>query len=102
MFVLRMTRLVRKDSSKAVADRFAQSIKAMAPHRYRIYTQGVGPRDTVVVEIEFESLAEYEPFLTSHLKPDAGASDPEFRSWWAEVGVPGGTDELWNLYASGG
>lgn len=99
MFVVRRTRLVRKDRSKDVAEWAAQGIKEMAPHGYRIYTQGIGPRDTVVMEIEFETWDELRPFLENALKLD-GITDPELASWWAESGVPGGTDEIWNVFAS--
>ena len=101
MYVYRMTRVVGKVYSKEVADAWEAGAKQGAPHGYRIYTQGIGPRDTVVMELDFATLAEMEPFLAAHLKPESIA-DPAQREWWAKVGVPGGTDENWNLYASRG
>jgi hypothetical protein len=99
MYVLRRTRLVGKLYSKEVAERWEVGLKEGAPHGYRVYTQGIGPRDTVVMELEFASFGEIESMLAGMFNPD-GITDPAAREWWEKVGVPGGTDEIWNLYAS--
>ncbi len=101
MFVFRAERLVKKDKAGEVAERWVEAAKKMAPHAWRVYTHGIGPRDTVVMEMEFETLAEFEPLFNSHLTGSFGPQDTPEIKWWAEVGVPGGTDEVWYLVASG-
>jgi len=100
MFVFRAERLVKKDKTKEVAERIAEWLGKSAPHAWRVYTQGIGPRDTVVLEMEFETLAEFEPMFESHLKGSFGPQDTPEVKWWAEAGVPGGVDEIWYLMAS--
>jgi hypothetical protein len=99
MYVYRSTRLVGKLYSKEVAERWVAMAKEGAPHGYRVYTQGIGPRDTVVMELEFESFGEIESYLAAMFEPH-GITDAAMAEWWAKAGVPGGTDEIWNLYAS--
>jgi hypothetical protein len=100
MFVWRLERLVKKDKTKEVAERLVEAAKKMAPHAWRVYTQGIGPRDTVVMELEFETLAEFEPHFNHHLTGSFGPQDTPDVKWWADAGVPGGVDEVWYLMAS--
>ncbi|MFH1085673.1 MAG: hypothetical protein V1772_07920 [Chloroflexota bacterium] len=99
-YVMRMTRRVGTESSEEVAEAWAAGAGERAPHAWRVYTHGTGPRDTVVMEIEFASIAEMAPMMENVLKPSSIADEAEIQ-WWAEVGVPGGMNEIWNLYAAG-
>ena len=101
MYVYRSTRTVGKLYSEEVAQRWAAQAKAQAPHAWRVYTQGIGPRDTVVMEMEFESVAEMAPMIEAYLVPFHHEADQAHQEWWEKAGVPGGVDEIWNLYAAG-
>ena len=64
------------------------------PHATRIYTSNLGPTDTLVLEFEFESMAEYEKFFAGW------GADPGTAVYAQGVGElldPGGTSEIWDL-----
>ena len=61
---------------------------------FRVYGNSVGPHDTVVLEIEFENLADYERFWNAwRAAPESAAV---FEKWYQLI-EPGGTSEIWDL-----
>jgi len=74
----------------ALSKSFAESTGITVRH----YTPNVGPRDTLVLDDEFESLAEMESFWKEWFaKPDS----PAFLEKWLALMETGGTTEIWNL-----
>jgi len=74
----------------ALCKSFAES----AGSTVRIYSDNVGPHDTLVVDMEFEGLAERGKFWPEWVaKPDSAA----FMEKWRAVTERGGTCEIWNL-----
>jgi hypothetical protein len=65
-----------------------------APHGYRIYTSETGPRGRIVIETEFENLAEYEDYWKKYASlPETSAFEEE----WFELNEPGGGSEILHL-----
>lgn len=61
---------------------------------YRIYAPGISPFDVVVLELEFESLEEYE---TAWAEWSASPESDEFMEKFNGLTLPGGTNEVWTL-----
>jgi hypothetical protein len=64
------------------------------PHGVGIYTPNIGPFNTLVYDIEFESLAEHEEFWA---KWWALPETPAFMERWNELTDVGGYSEIWTL-----
>jgi hypothetical protein len=61
---------------------------------FRVYGSSIGPRDTLVLELEFENLAEYERFWDEWFATPESAAVMEK---WVQLREPGGTSEIWQL-----
>ncbi len=71
-----------------------KSYAESAGRTVRIYTDNVGPHDTLGCEEEFESLAEREKLLA---KWTATPDWPPFVEKFLPLTDRGGTTEIWNL-----
>jgi hypothetical protein len=95
MLVNRRTFLVRRGCfDEAVAMMVAEVQRVGIPHACRLYVPEIGPFSTVVLEVEFESLAEYEEFWAEYF---ASAEGVAFNEKWGEVTESAGTNEVWEL-----
>jgi hypothetical protein len=63
------------------------------PRPPRVYVCELGPFDTIAVEIEGESLADYER-LVGQLP---ARTTPEFCEKWFSLTENGGANEIWRL-----
>ena len=64
------------------------------PHPSRIYLPKFGPFHVVTIEIEFESLEEYDKFWSEWFSSPEGI---EFNEKFMEMTERGGTNEIWVL-----
>ena len=65
-----------------------------APHGRRIFTPDIGANNRVVIDIEFENLAEYEAYWEEwNSKPEL----PAFAERWLKLVESGGGSETWNV-----
>jgi hypothetical protein len=65
-----------------------------APHGSRIFTNYIGPGDTVVVDMEYENLTEYTDWWDKWWSlPET----PAFMEKWLELVESGGSDAFWNV-----
>ena len=64
-----------------------------SPHVVRVYVPETGPFNTLVYEVEFENLADYQAHWQKWYALPGRA---EFMEKWNEL-VTGGGDQLWNL-----
>ena len=62
---------------------------------YRVYSDLIGTFDRVVLEIEFESVAEMDKAWTEWF---ASQEAEEFMKRFVEITETGGTNEVWNLH----
>ena len=60
----------------------------------RLYKMHTGTFDQIVLEYEFDSLAQYETFWTNWFASEAAAG---FFQFWRQVSLPGGTNELFEM-----
>lgn len=61
---------------------------------FRVLTSRLGPLGLVVLEVDFESLADYERFWASFASAaESRAVDENF----SEMVEPGGTNEIWEV-----
>jgi len=61
---------------------------------FRLYTSDIGPFDVVAIEIEFESLEEYEKgWAEWRARPEVAA----FMEKWYDLTESGGNNEIWTL-----
>ena len=65
-----------------------------APHAARLYAPSIGAFDTIAVELEFESLAEYEQFIGPYF---ARLAETGFFERWNQMTVSGGENAIWEL-----
>jgi len=66
------------------------------PHGLRIYWPNISSYDQVVIEVEFENLAEHEEYWRTWW------SSPRSEEWvekWMELREAGSGEEIWNLEA---
>jgi len=66
------------------------------PHACRVYRPRGGPRDELVVEMEFDTLAQYEEYMEGFWDA-SGAGD--LLKKWLKVAVRGGVQEFWRVEA---
>jgi hypothetical protein len=62
--------------------------------RQRICTRCIGRFDTIILEIEFSSLADLEVSWAAWFASPEGA---EFNKKWFELTEPGATDQVWTI-----
>ena len=76
-------------------------LKGEANYRfpYRIYSSHYGAFDRVVLEIQFEDVAQMEAGWAEWYASDASK---EFTTRWVEITESGGTNEVWILEEKGG
>jgi hypothetical protein len=95
MLVNRRTFLVKKSRmDEAVVLLVAYGEAVAFPHRRRIYASQIGPFDTVAIELEFESLEEFERLVA---EASAQPEWADFAKNLDELTVPGGSNEIWTL-----
>ena len=95
MLVNRRTFLVKRGH----IDEAVELLKTGADHleavpTFRVYGGYISPFDTVVLELEFENLTEYERFWTEWA--DAPESEVVLEKW-LQITESGGTNEVWQL-----
>jgi hypothetical protein len=62
--------------------------------KYRVYTPYVSPHSRVIIEVEYESLVDYEKFWAEfQASPEAAAF---MEKWYANC-EPGGSTEIYTL-----
>ena len=95
MIVSRWTHTVKLGRmEEAVALHLAIKEKAGHPLPFRIYWSDIGRFSVMAVEMEYESLAEYETFWAEWAaRPDWGADVAKL----FDLLEPGSTQEIWNL-----
>jgi hypothetical protein len=64
------------------------------PHARRLYTPNIAPFGVMVVELEFENLAEYEKSWAEWFASPEGVA---FMEKWVTLTRSSGTNEIWNL-----
>ena len=95
MLVNRRTFMVKNGHwDEAVAMGVAEVQRVGLPHASRVYAPEIGPFSTLVLEADFESLAEYEEFWAEYF---ASPEAVEFNEKWDTVTESGGTNEIWRL-----
>lgn len=60
----------------------------------RVYGSHFGPRDTLVLEVEFENMAELERWWAKY---SAAPESAAVNEGWIQLRAPGGTNEIWDL-----
>ena len=95
MLVHRLTFRVKSGVQEKAVEMIkeAQTMIA-APHAVRIYTPNIGPFNTVVYDIEFESLGELEEFWANWW---ALPGTPAFMEKWNALVDIGTGSEVWNV-----
>ena len=95
MLVYRATAVVKKGRlDEAVALDKAEWERMSPPHGFRMYVPVIGPRDVFAIEVEFESLSEYERFRAEKL---ATAEHAVFAERICGLLETGGCTEIWRL-----
>lgn len=61
---------------------------------FRVYGSYIGNNDTIVLELEFENMTEYERFWNAWFAAPESAAVGEK---WNQLHLPGGTNEVWQL-----
>lgn len=69
-----------------------------SPYKYRILSSHFGTFDTIVLEVEFDSVSQMEEVWAAI---EAGPTMGDFLRQWHEAIVPGGTNEVWWIEAEG-
>ncbi len=85
-FILRQGR--RQSAIEAIKATYARDPSTV---KLRWYTSDIGPFDQLVMEMEFQDLAEYNKYWT--------AFDPgeDFWKGWFDLTATGGTNEIWEV-----
>jgi len=95
MLVNRRTFTVRKGRTAELLELLKDAYERWPPaHAHRVYTPQFGQYDQLVMEGEWESLAEYEARWA-----EIRASDDwgPFMKKWQKLTRAGGTNEMWTL-----
>lgn len=95
MYINRRTfssRLGREQDAVTILKTGAKHLDWSLP--YRVLTSHFGEFGMVQLEIEFETLAEYEKFWASF---NAAPERDGIMAQWLETIEPGGTNELWEV-----
>lgn len=94
MYVNRRTYIVQNGKLEEAVAFCKEGIQRFGwPHATRVLVADLGPFDTAVQELEFETLAEYERLLQ-----EAGSKlTAEDWAKWHSLTLSGGTNEIWQL-----
>lgn len=95
MLVNRRTWVVKRGCmQKAVALAVAAWEQFDQPHVRRFYVPDIAPFDTLVLEIEFEDLEDYQKFWAEWAaRPETAEAQGKFD----DVTETGGSNEIWTL-----
>ena len=92
MIVNRRTFRLKQGRAQAAAAAInASYAKDPGTQKVRWYISDIGPFDTLVFEIEFQDIADYNKFWTTF---DPGE---DFWNTWFSFTDTGGTNEIWEL-----
>jgi hypothetical protein len=95
MIVNRRTFIAKKgrmeEAIGSVKEAFDKFMPSSVSRRY--YSSNIAPLDTFGVEIECESLAEYERIVAEYF----ARVTPDIWAKWFELTEIGGTNEIWDL-----
>ena len=80
-----------KDSALTVAE----IQRAGAPHATRTCTAYAGPINVLIIEFEFEDIAELDRYWTTWFADPGSAT---FTETFNKLTKPGGANEIWNLH----
>jgi hypothetical protein len=99
MIVTRLTFNVKQGRMQEAAEHVAKEIAAERERsgyagRTRVYTSSIGQFNQLVIEWEYENLAEHENFWAEWR---ARPTTPAFFEKWAEMTVGTGKNEIWDL-----
>jgi hypothetical protein len=86
-----MTRIVKRGHEMEIAKLLKEQIRDSG-HTARVYTPYLSPVQRIVLEMEFETLAEFETFVAQ-----AATASSEAYKKMIEFGETGGYDEVWRL-----
>ena len=97
MLVVRITNIIKREHKDELVAAVRARVEAgKYPHAVRIYEPMFGPIDVLNLELEFESLDEFQNFQA---KADP-SNDPEIAAFFekvVEARLPGGSQEVWKL-----
>jgi hypothetical protein len=79
----------------AAVSEMLEAFEGFAKRPKRVYTSRVGTGDTVAVEMEFESLAEYESVVAEFF---ASPEATTFFETWNRVSEGPGSNSIWDLH----
>ncbi len=94
--------LINRRTSLVKPGRVAEAIallKSGASHLdwvppFRVLQSSIGTVNQVVLELEFETLADYDKFWTSYR---AAPESADVMAMWNELNLSGGTNEIWEV-----
>ena len=94
MLVNRRTFISKPGRAEEAANFLKQAMQLTDHARSaRVYVSEIGPFDTIAVEVEVESLADYERRFAEW----AAKTTPEFWEKWYSLCENGGANEIWRL-----
>ena len=97
MVMNRRTSIVKRGRMQEAATllkALAEKLQSTNPRAYRIYVPEFAPFDVLCIEVDFDSLAEYQQYWAEYFaQPETTA----FLERWYELTDTGGTNELWEL-----
>ena len=94
MVVNRRTFITKRGRTQEAAQFLKKTMALVrSPRPPRVYISEIGPFDTIAVEIEGESIADYEPLTAEWV----AKTTPELWEKWFSLTENGGTNEIWTL-----
>ena len=94
MIVNRRTFITKRGRTDEAATFIKKAMGLISfPRPPRVYVSDIGPFNTIAVEAEAESLAEYERLLAEWV----ARTTPEFWEEWFNLTENGGANEIWRL-----
>ena len=84
----------RLEEATAAVNAMLEAFEGFAQRPKRVYSSRVGTGNTVAVEIEFESLAEYERVVAEFF---ASPEAETFFETWNKASRGPGSNSIWNL-----
>jgi len=85
----------RLSEATAAVNEMLEAFEGFAQRPKRVYTSRVGTGDTAAVEIEFESLVEYDSVVAEFF---ASPQAKVFFKTWNKVSRGPGSNSIWNLH----
>ena len=96
MVVNRFTRIVKNDCmQQAIEVVKAEIQRAGTPHATRVCTAYAGPNNVLIIEFEFEDIAELDQYWTTWFADPASTA---FNEALNKLTKAGGANEIWNLH----